>query len=54
MPSGKIKVSEIWNKDIKKEKLQRDMGFKVVYIWENELNSSDEIMISLIIERIGI
>ena len=54
MPSGKIKVSEIWNKDIKKRKIAEDMGFKVVYIWENEFNSSDEIMISLIIERIGI
>lgn len=39
---GKIPVIHIWEKDCKKRNKAIDNGFKMVYIWEHEINSMDD------------
>lgn len=42
-PGKEIKVSKIWEKDDKKRKIAEENGYKVVYIWENEIKESKDI-----------
>lgn len=38
-PFKKEKVMNIWNKDNKKNKIGENMGYKIIYIWENDLKN---------------
>lgn len=49
---GKLKVSNIWDKDKRKKEKAINAGYKLVYLWECEINSlSNDLILSLIYER---
>lgn len=37
-PGGKIKASDLWKKDETKLKMANKKGYRVIYIWENEMS----------------
>jgi len=43
-PGGKILVDEIWQRDIHKKELAEAYGYKVITIWEAEINQSNDIV----------
>lgn len=52
-PGKKIKANEIWIKDHKKKENANKYGYKVIYFWEDEMNSMNDIDLSnLILDRI--
>lgn len=42
-PGREEKVSNIWEKDKKKREIAEKEGFKVIYIWEDEIKKSDNL-----------
>lgn len=49
---NKRKASDIWLKDkIKKETVEA-LGYKVIYVWEHETKTTEELLLKLIIKRI--
>lgn len=53
LPGGYKKVSDIWKKDEIKRKIAEKKGYKVVYIWEEEIKKSNDIN-SLVISKLSI
>lgn len=52
-PYKTITVAEVWDKDEKKKQLAIDKGYKIVYIWENEMRKlSDFNLEQLLVEKL--
>lgn len=40
----KTKVIDVWNKDKNKKELAEKSGYKVIYLWENDINKSNNLV----------
>ena len=55
MGTKKMTAQEVWERDRVKEKIAVDKGYKVVYIWENEMRSLSETELEkLLVERLSV
>ena len=52
-PGGKRNVLDVWNKDSNKKKLAEIKGYKVIYIWENEIKKNKKNLNELIINKLN-
>lgn len=52
-PGGNKNVSDVWDKDLKKKNIAEKEGFKVIYIWEEEIKNCDDLA-DLVISKIFI
>lgn len=50
---NKRKASDIWLKDKIKKEVVEAIGYKVIYIWEHETKTTEDLLIKLIIKRIN-
>lgn len=52
-PFKSVKAKTIWNRDLSKKKLAETRGYKVYYIWENDIkNMSDDDIINYLMNNI--
>lgn len=49
---NKLKASDIWLKDKIKKEVVEALGYKVIYIWEHETKTTEDLLIKLITKRI--
>lgn len=55
MGAKKMTAQEVWERDKAKEKIAVDRGYKIVYIWENEMRQlSESDLEKLLIERLSV
>ena len=50
---NKLKASDLWEKDKRKKTAVENLGYSVIYIWENETKTTDELLLKLIQKRIS-
>lgn len=50
---NKLKASDLWDKDARKKKVAEDNTYKVIYIWEHETKTTNELLCKLINKRIN-
>lgn len=50
---NKLKASDLWDKDLRKKTKVEELGYTVVYIWENETKTTEDLLLKLIHKRIS-